>query len=240
MREGDAVAGTVGAARPPGVHQVDAGVMPRDLLAEQIGVDHVVERHEGLAEERGERGLRLHDAHLGAGHLGGVAGEEVEHGLGAVEARDRRQHAVGVGGEEQDDAGGLAHAGLDGAGDVGQRVAGAGVLGDGAVGVIGLMGGRIEDEVLGEAAELDGVVDLGLALAGKVDALGVAASLDVEDAARAPAVLVIADEAAVGVGGERRLTGAGEAEEHRGLAGDGVDVGGAVALESTPSSTGSR
>ena len=90
-----------------------------DLLAQQIGVNHVVQRHEGLAEQRGERGLGLDDADLGAGDLGGVAGQEVEHGLGAVQARDGGQHAVGVCGEEQDDAGGLAHAGLDGAGDMG-------------------------------------------------------------------------------------------------------------------------
>ena len=48
--------------------------------------------------------------------------------------------------------------------------------------------------------------------------LGVAAAFDVEDAVVAPAVFVVADEAAFGVGGERRLAGAGEAEEESGVA----------------------
>ena len=51
------------------------------------------------------------------------------------------------------------------------------------------------------------------ASAREADHLGVAAALDVEDAAVAPAVLVVADQAARGIGRERRLAGPGEAEE---------------------------
>ncbi len=57
--------------------------------------------------------------------------------------------------------------------------------------------------------------DLGLPFLREADHLGIAAALDVEDAALAPAVLVVADQRALGVGGERRLAGAGEAEEER-------------------------
>jgi hypothetical protein len=50
------------------------------------------------------------------------------------------------------------------------------------------------------------------------DRLGVAAALEIEDPGPAPPVLVVADQRAVRIGGERRLAGAGEAEEDRGVA----------------------
>src|SRR4051812_33323796 len=58
-------------------------------------------------------------------------------------------------------------------------------------------------------------VDLGLRLRGELDHLRVAAALEVEDAAVAPAVLVIADEGARRIGRKRRLSRAGKAEEDR-------------------------
>ena len=61
-------------------------------------------------------------------------------------------------------------------------------------------------------------VDLRLGLGGEADHLRVAAALEVEDAAVAPAVLVVADQRALGVGRERRLAGAREAEEDRDVA----------------------
>ena len=75
------------------------------------------------------------------------------------------------------------------------------------------------------------MVDLGLVLFLEVDALGVAAALNVEDAVIGPAVLVVTDELALGVGGEGGLDGAGEAEEDSGLVGLGVHVGRAVHRE---------
>ena len=50
------------------------------------------------------------------------------------------------------------------------------------------------------------------------DALGVAAAFEIEDAAVAPAVLVVADQPALRVGGKRGLAGSGEAEEERDVA----------------------
>src|SRR4029077_7302540 len=61
----------------------------------------------------------------------------------------------------------------------------------------------------------------------QLDAFGVAAAFEIEDAVRTPAVLVIADQRALRIGGERGLAGAGEAEEDRGIA-VGVDIGRAM------------
>ena len=85
----------------------------------------------------------------------------------------------------------------------------------------------VHDHVLHQGAEADGVVDLGLALSGQVDALGIAAALEVEHGVVAPAVLVVADQHAVGVGGQGGLAGAGQAEEDGGVP-VLADVGGAV------------
>src|SRR3546814_8472701 len=60
--------------------------------------------------------------------------------------------------------------------------------------------------------------DLRFGLGVQPDHLGVAAAFEVEHAARAPAMLVIADQAAARVGGEGGLAGAREAEEDRGVA----------------------
>ena len=49
--------------------------------------------------------------------------------------------------------------------------------------------------------------DLRLLFFAQVDAFGVAAALEVEDSKVAPAVLVVADEASLGVGLKRSLAG---------------------------------
>ena len=64
----------------------------------------------------------------------------------------------------------------------------------------------------------------------EVDALGVAAAFEVKSAVVGPAVLVVADQHALGVCGQGGLAGAGKAEEQGGVA-VSADVGGAVHRE---------
>ena len=74
----------------------------------------------------------------------------------------------------------------------------------------------VHDDVLEHGPErLRRAEDLRLRLRGQPDHLGVAAAFDVEDAVVRPAVLVVADQMALGIGGERRLAGPREPEEHR-------------------------
>ena len=61
----------------------------------------------------------------------------------------------------------------------------------------------------------------------EIDELGVAAILEVGDAAFGPDVLVVADQQSVGVGRQGGLAGAGETEQDGGVA-VGADVGRAV------------
>ncbi len=97
------------------------------------------------------------------------------------------------------------------------RVCHARIVRDRDVVVVGLAV-LVEHHVFADRAKADGVEDLRLVERVQALALGVAAALDVEDAHVGPAVLVIADQQARGVGRKRGLAGAGEAKEHGGLA----------------------
>ena len=141
------------------------------------------------------------------------------HRLRGGQLRDRRHHAIGVGGEHHEI---LRHAGAAAARrvrDEFERIGGARVLGLRLVVEIDEARLGIEADILQHRAEAQRrVVDLGLGLARELDGLGVAAALEVEHAARAPAVLVVADQRAVRIGRERGLAGAGQAEEQRDVA----------------------
>jgi len=95
-----------------------------------------------------------------------------------------------------------------------ERIGRTGVLGLGAVIVVRHTADRIEDHVLQHGAEpVGGVPNLRLGLLAELDGLGVAAALEVEDAVRAPAVLVVTDQDAIRIGRQRGLAGARQAEE---------------------------
>ena len=130
------------------------------------------------------------------------------HRLLGRELRDRRQHAERVGGQEDDVLRMSAEAGNHGVLDELDRIRRARVLGLAVVVVVGNARDGIEHHVFQHGAEAERVVDLRLGLGREVDALGVAAAFEVEDAVGAPAVLVVADQAALGIGRQRRLAGA--------------------------------
>lgn len=75
-----------------------------------------------------------------------------------------------------------------------QGVGGAGVFSDGDVVEVDFSGPLLEAHVFQDRTELDGVVNFRLLLFAEADALGVAPSLDVEDALVRPDVLVVPDE----------------------------------------------
>jgi len=199
---------------PAGVEEPGVGVVRCNLLRKHGGVLHGVEGQEGLGEARGESSLGLGDTLFGTRHLGGVTRDEVVHGLLGAELGDGREDTTGVACEEND-VGGVA------AGDTGDLsvldvldgVCAASVLGEGSVIVVDNTGGGVEDNVLEDGTELDGVENIGLLLSGEANALGVAAALNVEDTLVAPAVLVVTDQGTLGVGRESCLAGAGETEE---------------------------
>ena len=102
----------------------------REALGQHRGVLARVAGHERRPEAGAERRLRLLDADLGAGQLGGVAADEVVGGLGVGQPRDRRQHAERVGGEQDHGPRLAGHPGRVGVADEVERVGAAGVLGE--------------------------------------------------------------------------------------------------------------
>ncbi len=141
------------------------------------------------------------------------------------------QDAEGVGGEHHDRRGVAGALLRDVVGDRLQRIGAAGVLGDRVVVQVEASRRRVHDHVLEHRPEGVGRgVDLRLRVGREADDLGVAAALDVEDAVLAPAVLVVADQRPLGVGGEGRLARARQPEED-GHAPVGADVGRAVHRE---------
>ena len=87
------------------------------------------------------------------------------------------------------------------------------VLGQSRVVVVNNSGGGVEDDVLKNGTELDGVENVGLLLARETNSLSVASTLDVEDTLVGPAVLVVTDESTLGVSGEGGLASTGKTEE---------------------------
>ena len=159
------------------------------------------------------------------------AGQEVRLGLLRGQDGDRRQYAESVSGKEDHVLSGRACGDRvdlqDDVLDVAERIGDTGVLCDALVREIDLAG-SVHGDVLEEGVAGDGVVDVGLGFLVKVDDLGIAAALVVEDAGIVPAVLVVADEETLGVGGKGGLAGAGQAEEDSGVLAFLIGVGGAV------------
>src|SRR5439155_4145417 len=90
----------------------------------------------------------------------------------------------------------------------------------------------VVDDVFEDGAEaLGGGVDLGLRLLVDADRLRVAAAFEVEDPAVAPSMLVVADQASRGLGGQGGLPGPAEAEEKRDVGAVRVRVGRAMHWE---------
>lgn len=201
-------------AGPAGVEQPCVGVVVGHLLREHLCVTHWVQGQEGLCEARGEGCLWLGDTLLSSSHLRGVTTDEVEHGLLAVELRDWWEDTAGVAGEK-DDVGWVVVGDTRDLGvlDVFDGVCAAGVLCEGGVVVVDSSGLWVENNILQDGSELDGVENVGLCLGRETNALSVAASLDVENTPVTPAVLVVSDQSTLRVRREGGLASTGKTEE---------------------------
>jgi len=145
---------------------------------------------------------------------------------------DGGQHTERVTSQHDD----VARLAVDGARNLGvgdelDGVCAAGVLGDAHVVVIRDTTTRVVDDVLEDGAVPDSVEDFGLLFGGEVDALGIAASFDVEDTSIRPDMLVVANEETVRVSREGSLSRARKTEEECHITGFHSDVGRGVERE---------
>lgn len=219
----------VAGASPARVEKPCVGVVVGHLGRKHGGVLHGVQRQEGLSETRRKRGLGLRDAFLGTGDFRSVPADKVVHHLLGRQLRHGWQHTGRVARQQHDVLRVLVGQTWDlGAGDVVDGVRAARVFRDAAIVVIDFARERVEHHVLQHGTKLDGVVNLGLLLGGKPNALGVAPTFDVEHTVVGPAVLVVADELAVRVCGKRGFARAAEPKEQRHVVAVDALVGGRV------------
>lgn len=199
---------------PTGVEEPGVSLVLGNLVREHAGVAHGVQSEEGLGEAGGEGGLGFCYTVLSAGHLGGVTRDEVEHGLLSGELGDRGQDTTSVAGEEDDVCGVVVgQAGNLGVLDVLDGVGTTGVLSEGGVVVVDNTADGVENDVLENGTEADGIENIGLLFSGQSNALGIAATLNVEDTTVGPAVLIVTDQSTLGVSGESSLSSSGQTEE---------------------------
>ncbi len=233
MVEADALARPE-SAHPAGVQQPAVDAVAGDLAQQQVGVNARRQDHGRGAEAGAEDGLRLRAfAGLAGAEPGRVAGDELVDRLLGGEPGEGRHGARGVAGEHHDVLGVTGR--LFGHRLVDERQ-GAGaprVVGAGHVAEIGDPAQRIERDVLQDAAEPAGDgMDPRRGGGGETGHPGIATVLQIEDPLVAPAVRVIAEQAAARVGGQRGLAGARQAEEQRRIP-LGTDVGRAVQAQDT-------
>ena len=216
--QGDALANAVSAAGPTGVDQPHVRVVLLHFFCELLGVFPRVPHEKGRAKAGRERRLWLGDAHFRARDFGGVPADEVVHRSFGCEFAHRRQNAKGIAGQKDDVFWMPARTGDLCIGNVLDGIGRAGVLRDGIIVVIDHAGHGVKNHVFEHGAKADGIVNLGFTRAGKADALGVTTAFKIEDAALAPTVLVIADEAALRIRRQGGFAGAGQAKKERGVA----------------------
>src|SRR5207244_12356313 len=156
-----------------------------------------------------------------------IAGQEMIQRLFRRESADGRQYAKGIASQEENVSRMVAFSRSLAVVDEIDGVGGAGVFRNAIIVELRPMRVRIDHHVFQDAAETDGVPDLWLALSRQPNGLGIAATLEVEDALVRPTMLVVADEPPLGIGRQRRLAGARQAEEERGIVAR-PDVGRAV------------
>mmetsp|Transcript_5437 Transcript_5437/g.12488 ORF Transcript_5437/g.12488 Transcript_5437/m.12488 type:complete len:236 (+) Transcript_5437:615-1322(+) len=107
------------------------------------------------------------------------------------------------------------------------------VLCDAAVVVVHLACALVEDHILQQRAKADRIPNLRLLLTCEADGLGIATALNVEDTLVCPGMLVVADQQAILICGQRGLSRSTEAEENGHIAGLALVGAGVHAQNST-------
>mmetsp|Transcript_19693 Transcript_19693/g.43045 ORF Transcript_19693/g.43045 Transcript_19693/m.43045 type:complete len:235 (+) Transcript_19693:366-1070(+) len=210
------LARAIWAANPASVHEVGRRSVLLKLCGEHLRVDIRVPDEEGRAEASGKGCLGLLDAHLSARNFRSVARNEVVHHLLGGEFRDGRQHAKGVASKEDDLLRMVGNLCWDPrVGDEAQRIRHASVLGEAGVLKEDMSRVLVMHNVLEHGAEANGIENFRLLLPGEVDALRIAAALDVENTLGMPYMLVVTDEVPLRVCTQSSLPGAAEAKEDR-------------------------
>lgn len=174
---------------------------------------------EGLSVARGEGDGGLSDADFGTGGLGCVSTDEVVHNLFLGQLRNRRENAKSIASKQNDVLGVSSNGGDLSIGDEFEGIGATGVLSDRNVVVVNLAILLVKDDILQDGSEPDSSENFRLFLLCEIDALGIAATLNVENSVVCPDVLVITDQGTLGISRECGLSGTRETEEQCNISG---------------------
>lgn len=221
------LAHAVPAATPAGVDHPHVYLVLRHLLPQHLGILTGVEGEEGRAKTGAEGALGFIDARLGAGNLGGVPADELVHGLPGRELADGRKHPVTVAGKKENIFRQRTNRRLQGIADKVQGIAHPRIGRDGLASEIQVLFAGDKGHILHDGARAHSPVNLRLLVFREVDGFGIAATLKIENGIGRPPMLIIANQAAVGIGAERGFTRAAQSEENSRIA-VLAQVGGAV------------
>src|SRR5271166_674071 len=171
--------------------------------------------HEGTAKTSAEGNLRFRaQTDFRACDFAGVARNEVINGLIGAQPRNRRHHSRSVTGEEYNVLWVSRSFFRQAVGDVRKRIGGPGVLRHTAVVQVQMARKRVERDVLEYCPEhLGACVNLRLSVRRKANDLRITSVFEVEYSVITPAMLVVADEASLRIGGKGCLAGPREPEE---------------------------
>jgi hypothetical protein len=110
-------------------------------------------------------------------------------------------------------------------GNVLDRIGASGVLGNADVIVVGDTRKRVVDNILENAAILDGIVDVWLFFGRKIDAFCIAAAFNVEDTSVGPYVFIVTNQETAGIRRKCGFTSARQTEEKSNIVVFDADIG---------------
>mmetsp|Transcript_41050 Transcript_41050/g.92635 ORF Transcript_41050/g.92635 Transcript_41050/m.92635 type:complete len:314 (-) Transcript_41050:697-1638(-) len=207
---------TVPPSYPTRVHKPRRTVVRNHLRTQHLSVVVRMPHQKRSSEASAERRSRLRHPHLRPRHLRRVPGDEMVHRLLRGQTRHGRKHTKCIASQHHNVRGMALHCRRNlGIGNVLQRIRTSRVLCHRNILVVHLPRPLIKHHVLQHSTVADRVVDLRLLLSGQIDALRVAAPLDVEHTLRHPDMLVITHQESSRVRGQRCLPSSRQTEEQR-------------------------
>ena len=225
-----ALSETIGPATPACIDQPAINIVFTYFFTQQGVVNTWVKRHERCAKAGAEGCLWFNNTGFRARNLGRVAGQEVVHGLVGSESGQWWHTPEGVACEHNDVFRVACYARIYRARNIRDWIGGARVFGKAVVIKVQVPVAKIDADILDDRAEAaGGFVNQRFFFPGEMYHLGIATAFKIEYTVIPPAVFIVANQSALGIGREGGFAGARKSKKDRYIV-PFADVGGAKGL----------
>src|SRR5699024_422683 len=218
IREGYPMDFAMRSAGPSGINKPYIGAMLPDFIGQQLCIDRRVQGHKWRSKTCRKSGLWLGHSALSACYFGRISANKVIHSLLRTEFRDRREYAKSIAGQKDNIAWMATGTGFRRIRDIMNRVRAAHILGISGIAVVGFAVAVQYHIFKDGSGHLGSGIDQRLTIFGKINCFSVAPAFDIEYAVFAPAVLIIADENTILIGGKGCFSGSRESKKDSGIA----------------------